>query len=96
MSKIAYGNHSITLIDTPGDNSKKKSLHHVVHLVEALTAFELNAIFVVVEYDENGDKMLENYDETAQPLYNKNYSDKIIIILTKFDRCDHYNLNESK
>ena len=55
IKKVAHGNHSITLIDTPGDNSKKESLHHVIHLVEALTVFPLNAIFVMVEYNDDGD-----------------------------------------
>ena len=65
-------------------------MHHIVHLVGALIAFPLNAIIVVVEYSDNGDQILDAFYQTTLPLYNKDYGDKVVIIISKFDRCDHY------
>ena len=65
-------------------------MNHIVHLVGALTDFPLNAIIVVVEYSDNGDQILDTFYQTTLPLYNKDCGDKVVTIISKFDRCDHY------
>jgi len=40
--------------------------------------------------------MLETFDETMKPILTKNYQNKIILVISKFDECSHPNKEEAK
>ena len=48
----------------------------------------VNAIFVIVQYMDRTETMIEYFKETSSPLILKNYQNKIILIVTKFDQVD--------
>lgn len=80
---VCYGNNTFSLIDTPGTDSSTETFKHAVLLREALTATKINTIFIVIKYDGRFDKMIENYFEVEQPIYN--YASKVVVIISHWD-----------
>ncbi|CAF1216298.1 unnamed protein product [Adineta steineri] len=81
---VRYGENTFSLIDTPGTDSSTETYKHAFLLREALTATKINTIFIVIKYDNRFDKMIENYFEVEQPVYN--YSKKIIVMISHWDQ----------
>jgi GTPase Era involved in 16S rRNA processing len=53
-----FGN-SFTIIDTPGDNSKKDVKMNALMLKHSVSFFPLNAIFIVVKFHDRVESMIE-------------------------------------
>ncbi|CAF1141253.1 unnamed protein product [Rotaria sordida] len=84
LNDISYGDHTFSLIDTPGTDSSSETYKHAVLLREGLTAKNINTIFIVIKYDSRFDKMVENYFEVEQPVYN--YTDKVVVMISHWDQ----------
>jgi len=50
-----------TIIDTPGDDSRKEARKHALLLKHSLTIMPVNAIFVVVKYNDRIEKIIEEF-----------------------------------
>lgn len=81
---VCCGDHPFSLIDTPGTDSTTETYKHAVLLRDALTATKIDTIFIVIKYDGRFDKMIENYFEVEQPVYN--YADKTVVIISHWDQ----------
>jgi small GTP-binding protein len=80
---VSCGSNSFSLIDTPGTDSSTETYKHAYLLRQGLTATAINTIFIVIKYDNRFNKMLDNYYEVEQPLYN--YSNKIVAMISHWD-----------
>ena len=81
---VNCGNHTFSLIDTPGTDSSTETYKHAILLREALTATKLNTIFIVIKYDGRFDKLIDNYFEVEQPVYK--YTSKVVVIISHWDQ----------
>ncbi|CAF3155956.1 unnamed protein product, partial [Rotaria sp. Silwood2] len=81
---VNCGEYTFSLIDTPGTDSSTETYKHAFLLREALTATKINTIFIVIKYDSRFDKMIENYFEVEQPVYN--YGSKIVVMISHWDQ----------
>jgi small GTP-binding protein len=81
---VSCGDHTFSLIDTPGTDSSTETYKHAILLREALTATKINTIFIVIKYDSRFDKMIENYFEIEQPVYN--YTSKAVVMISHWDQ----------
>ncbi|CAF1334831.1 unnamed protein product [Rotaria sp. Silwood1] len=81
---VGNGENAFSLIDTPGTDSSIETYKHAFLLREALTATKMNTIFIVIKYDSRFDKMIDNYFELEQPVYN--YGNKIIVMISHWDQ----------
>ena len=82
----AHGNNRLTLIDTPGTESKIEAAKHAILLKESFTFQPINAIFVMVPYFCRSDFMLDTLEDTIMPIYNTDECKKrIVIVVSKFD-----------
>ena len=57
----SYGNNSFTIVDTPGDDSRKDVRKHALLIKHSLTFIPLNAIFIIVKYQDRVDSMIEEF-----------------------------------
>jgi hypothetical protein len=71
------------LIDTPGTDSPSEAYKHAILLREALTATEMNTIFIVIKYDGRFKNMIDDYFEVEQPVYK--YRSKIVVMISHWD-----------
>lgn len=88
---VACGDYTFSLIDTPGTDSSTETYKHAILLREALTATKINTIFLVIKYDARFDKMIENYFEIEQPIYN--YAKKVVVIISYWDQSKNAQIN---
>jgi small GTP-binding protein len=80
---VSCGNNTFSLIDTPGTDSSTETCKHAILLREGLTATKINTIFIIIKYDSRFDKMIENYFEVEQPVYN--YTSKVVVMISHWD-----------
>jgi GTPase Era involved in 16S rRNA processing len=83
INDIKFGDHSFSLMDTPGTNSTTETYKHAYLLKEGLTSIPINTIFIVTKYECRFDTMLENYYEAEQPVYN--YNAKVVAMISHWD-----------
>jgi hypothetical protein len=62
------GDQSFTVIDTPRLNTREDTRKYALILRHSLTCMPINAIFVVVEYNPRGHRILDNFEKIARPL----------------------------
>jgi small GTP-binding protein len=84
LNDVSCGNKPFSLIDTPGTDSSTETYKHATLLRSALTVTSMNTIFIVIKYDGRFDKMIENYFEVEQPVYN--YAHKIVVMISHWDQ----------
>ena len=75
------------IIDTPGTGSITDVFKHAVLIKSGLTMLPINTVFLVVEYHGRTTTMVKDYEEIITPLKMKNYHEKVVVIVTKFDYC---------
>ena len=80
------GDHSFYVIDTPGTNSKKDTFKHAFLLRIALTAVQLNTIFIVIKFDPRYEMMLESFFEELNPV--EKFSEKVVLIISCWDQSE--------
>ena len=80
---VAFGDGAFSLIDTPGTDSVSETYKHAILLREGLTVTKINTIFILIKYDSRFDKMVDNYFEVEQPVYN--YTAKVVIMVSHWD-----------
>lgn len=83
LNDVCCGDNSFSLIDTPGTDSTTETYKHAYLLKQGLTSTSINTIFIIIKYDSRFDKMLENYYEVEQPVYN--YDAKIVAMISHWD-----------
>jgi predicted GTPase len=81
---VSWGEYAFSLIDTPGTDSSTETYKHAILLREGLTATKINTIFIVIKYDGRFEKMIENYLEVGQPVYN--YTRKVVVMISYGDQ----------
>ncbi|CAF3636421.1 unnamed protein product [Rotaria sp. Silwood1] len=81
---VGCGRNMFSLIDMPEIDSSPVTYKHTFLLREALSATKINTIFIVIKYDSRFGKMIENYFELEQLVYN--YGRKIIVIISHWDQ----------
>lgn len=85
----AHGDNTITMIDTPGTQSKEDAAKHALLLKESFTCQPINAIFVVIPVHCRSEMMLDTFDETMKPISSsEDCKNRVIIIVSKFDTCE--------
>lgn len=80
---VSCGNHSFSLIDTPGTDSPAETYKHAILLREALTATKINTIFIVIKFDGRFNNMIDNFFEVESPVHN--YKEKVVVIISHWD-----------
>ncbi|CAF1365637.1 unnamed protein product [Adineta ricciae] len=81
---VVHGQHTFSIIDTPGTNSSSETYKHAFLLRQALTSVKINTIFIVTKYDCRFDTMLENCYEVERPVFD--YEQKIVVIVSHWDQ----------
>lgn len=80
------GNHGFDVIDTPGIQSSVDAYTHAVQLRHALTAVELNTVFIIIKYSARYDHMLNQYYDTLNPI--EKYEKNVVVMISHFDQRD--------
>lgn len=89
MHQNAVGNYAFELIDTPGTDSNEDAYRHAYFLKEALTARPINAILVVIKYQNRFEQILNNYLQDQRTI--DKFDKKIIVIVTHCDTSKNFN-----
>ena len=80
---ISYGDYAASIIDTPGTNSREEAYKHAFLLRAALTAKPLNAIFVIMKFENRFDLMVDFFLEQQEFVYK--YDKKIVLMISHWD-----------
>jgi len=80
---VNCGTRAFSLIDTPGTDSSTETYRHAFLLKEALTATQLNTIFLIIKYNNRFDKIVDNYFEVVQPVMS--YVGKTVVMISHMD-----------
>jgi predicted GTPase len=80
---VSCGDHSFSLIDTPGTDSPAETYKHAILLREALTATKINTIFIVIKFDGRFNNMIDNFFGVESPVHN--YKEKVVLIISHWD-----------
>ena len=78
-----YGKHSFTVIDTPGMDSTVDTYKHSFLLRQALTAKNINSLFIVLKFDNRIDRVENELIKISEPIYK--YSEKIVLMISHWD-----------
>jgi GTPase Era involved in 16S rRNA processing len=77
------GSYPFKLIDTPGTDSTTETYHHAYLLRHALTAKNINTIFLVMKNDNRYDRMENDFLKLISPVYSNSH--KFALLISHWD-----------